>query len=159
MIVMNPSFTNDEDFDTEWHRFRREEGWFGGTHVEVPYFLSCLCRTNYCGLSYEKWETELRRVIATKFSHVDWILDSTYFYEFSLLLLKDTYRNSSLGKRHPLPKEEKRKAATRFAILRPHLSLDQMAKELGTTAKQLQRNSEVSLAIREFKRVTEKRTQ
>jgi len=24
--AMNSSFANDEDFDTEWHRIRREEG-------------------------------------------------------------------------------------------------------------------------------------
>jgi hypothetical protein len=148
---MDLSFENAEDFGTPAHQARRSDGWLGGPFVELPYFLSCLTRTNYYGSSPKIWEPELRQFIAKRLPQAKWITGSSYFYEFAVLLIKDLYRCSPLGKRHPIGVEKNRDTAVRFAILHPQLSIERMAEALGTTVKQLQRNSYVHLAIREYK--------
>jgi hypothetical protein len=147
-------FASDDDFDTEWHRLRREEGWLGGPFTELRYFLSCLTRINYERTPFEVWEPAARDFISNDASSTGWITRSTYFPEFAVLLLRELYRQSDIGKRYPIRAETRQEKATRFALAHPNLNIEELAKRLKTTVKQLQRNSSLMLALREYQRAT-----
>jgi hypothetical protein len=147
------SFELDTDFDTNGHQFHREEGWLGGAFFEVPYYLSCLSRINYCRTPRETWREATRQFIAEHLPESEWIDRSTYFETFAVLLLKHLYRNSTLHLRHPIRKELRTEWVARIAIANPKLPIEKLAKLLKTTVKQIERNSDAMLARREYARL------
>jgi len=146
-------FDRDEDFTTEKHRQYREEGWIGGPYTEVVYLLSCLTRINYQRTPQKVWYPAAQEFISAELPGAGWVIHSTYFAQFAVPLLRDLYRQSKLGKRFPIRAEHREERATRFALTNPALSVNEMAKALATTMKQLERNSTFNLARREFERV------
>src|SRR5687768_1472312 len=146
-------FDRDEDFCTEKHRQYREEGWIGGPYTELVYLLSCLTRVNYHRTPQTVWYPAAQEFISDKVPKAGWITRSHYFAEFAVLLLKDLYRQNRLAKRFPIRAERREERATRFALTNPELTIDEMAKGLKTTVKQLQRNCMFTLAQREYRLV------
>jgi hypothetical protein len=147
-------FGRDEDFESENHRTFRNESWFGGPYSEVPYFLSCLTRTNYVRTRNEVWQEAAKQFISSQAPESEWITGSHYFFEFAVLILKDLYRASQLGKRHPIRNEHREERITRGVIAHAHLSIEALATQLKITVKQLNRNCIAMLAHREFRRLT-----
>jgi hypothetical protein len=147
-------FECEEDFGTEEHRCRRDDGWLGGPYTEAPYFLSCLTRVNYVSTPFETWDPELRAFFADRAPQgCRWIVHSNYFHPFAILILKHLYRECNLSKRFPIRTEHRTERAARYAICHPQLTLEKLAALLKTTVKQLERNSEAMLARREFERL------
>jgi len=153
MSVSDLSFSAGSDFNTREHRVLRIDGWMGGAFVELPYFLSCLTQKNFMATSREKWEPALQRFISKKLPTAKWIFRSKCTYGFAVLLVKHLYRESDIGSRYPIAPESKRHKVARFAILNPQLSIDEVARRCETTAKQVARNCDADLALREFKRL------
>lgn len=147
------SFERDTDFDSERHRSYREDGWLGGPNFEICYFLSCLQGVNYFRTPQTVWEPAARRFINRKARESAWICQSSYFAPFAVLILKHLYRESDLGTRHPIRIERREERAERCAIANPKLQLMELAALLKTTVKQLERNSGVMLARREYTRL------
>ena len=146
-------FEHDEDFATRRHQNLREDGWMGGSHTEAKYLLSCLTRINYYDTPTEVWYPAAKEFVSANFPKADWIVRSTHFGEFAVLLLKDLNRQSKLGKQFPYRAERRGERAARFAMTNPDLTVDEWARRLKTTVKQLQRNSDVSLVQREYRLV------
>jgi hypothetical protein len=82
-----------------------------------------------------------------------WVAQSSYFYMFAVLILRELYRQSELGRRYPIRAEHRTEKAARFVIAHPHLPLEELARRFGTTVKQLERNSTAMLAFREYRRL------
>jgi hypothetical protein len=151
-------FDRDADFGTEEHRARRDDGWMGGPFTELPYFLSCLTRVNYVRTTFETWEPALREFVQKHIPDSAWITRSRYFHSFAILILRELYRQSELDRQYPYRAEHRTERATRFVIAHPQLSLEELASRFGTTAKQLERNSDAMLAFREFRRLQDSAT-
>jgi hypothetical protein len=147
------SFERDEDFDTRQHQDYREDGWLGGSHTEVPYYLSCLTRKNYCQTSFETWRPAALQFITESTPESAWISRSTYFEKFAVLILKHLYRNSRLHIRFPIRKEHREEWVTRHAIANPTLKIADLAVLLRTTVKQIERNASAMDARREYARL------
>ena len=143
-------FGPDGDFDTKEHRAYRDDGWMGGPYTELTYFLSCLTRVNYARSPFDVWDPAMRAYVAENAPESAWITESTYFHPFALLILRELYRCSKLGKRYPIRAERRAEKAARFVIANPRLSLEDLASQFGTTVKQLKRNSNAMLALLEF---------
>jgi hypothetical protein len=150
-------FAHDKDFDTEQHRSYRESGWIGGPFTEVRYLLSCLTRINYFREHLEVWEPAAKEFITAHSPDSAWITRSRYFHDFAVLILKEIYRGSELGGRHPIRKELRTERIARSVVAHVPMSVDELAILLKTTAKQLERNSIAMLAHREFRRLTSDR--
>jgi len=145
-------FDRDEDFSTRLHQDYREDGWMGGPHTEVMYLLSCLTRTNYRRTPFDVWNRAAQEFISAKLPSARWTTYSTYFATFAVLMLKDLYRQSKLGKKYAVREEHREERVTRFGVTNPELTLETTADRLKTTVKQLQRNSTFMLARREYER-------
>jgi hypothetical protein len=109
-------FDREEEFDTREHRAYRDDGWMGGPYTEVRYFLSCLTRINYMRTPMEVWHPAAKQFISTQTPQSAWIVQSSYFHEFAVLILKDLYRKSELGRSHPIRVEKRTERAARFVI-------------------------------------------
>lgn len=150
MSTSDLSFDVRQDFDEREHYHRRIDGWMGGPFVELPYFLSCLLRINLVKTECEEWQPKLEQFISKNLPSAKWIVHSTYFYTFAVLLVKHFYRESELGKQYPIARETKQHKVARFAILHPHLSNGEIARRCSTTSKQVTRNCLAQLALREY---------
>lgn len=148
-------FHREADFDTDEHRFRREDGWLGGSYVELPYFLSCLTMNNYVRTPFATWDPAVREYVRKTTPDAAWIAASSYFHDFAVLILRELYRQSELGRQYPIRPERRPEKATRFVICHPALTLEELASQFGTTVKQLQRNSTAMLAFREYRRLSD----
>jgi hypothetical protein len=148
---MELRFESDGDFETDAHQTLRETAWMGGPYAELKYLLSCIERIDYWNSPFETWNTALRKFIAQQNPSATWILRARHFDTFAVLLMRAAYRESVLGQRFPIAPETRKHAAARFAIDHPELHVDVMAANLRTTAKQLQRNSDLQLAIIDYR--------
>ena len=146
-------FDDIADFDAEEHRVGRNDGWIGGSFTELTYFLSCLTRTNYVRMPFESWDPVLREYLQRTTPVSAWITKSPSFHKFAVLIVRELYRQSELGKQYPIRAELRREKLARSVIAHPQLSLEEPAKQFGTTVKQLERNSDAMLALRDFRRL------
>jgi hypothetical protein len=147
------SFDKESDFESDRHRLYREESWLGGPAFEICYFLSCLQRVNYFQTPQTDWEPAAQQFVNRNEPESAWICQSSYFVHFAALLLKHRYRESELGKCHPIRKERREERVERFAIANAKLPLSELATLLQTTVKQIERNSDAMLARREYARL------
>ena len=150
--MLDIAFERNEDFDTELHRSYRDDAWLAGSYAEVPYFLSCVTRTNYIKAHHNVWEQAAKEFFSNHTSESAWITRSRCFHDFAVLILKQQYRESELGQRFPIRKESRTEWVARVAIAHSRLTIDALAKKLNTTLKQIERNSTAMLARREFAR-------
>jgi hypothetical protein len=101
----------------------------------------------------EAWDPVCRSYLVEHDPDSAWITRSSYFYDFAVLIFRELYRNCELGKLHPTRGESRQERFVREAIRCPKKSLAELASQLRTTEKQLQRNSMLMLALREYRLV------
>ena len=150
---MELAFSSIDELDNELHRTIRSDVWMGGAYAELMYFLGCLTCTNYWQAPFEIWDPEVRRFIKSKVPGASWILESQNFHSFAVLLFRNEYRRSKLGKRYPIWDETRDETRVRFVLEHPNLTIDELAVQFKTTVKQVQRNTTLMLAKREYTRL------
>jgi hypothetical protein len=148
----------DEDPGSPHHTMLRDECWMGGPFHEGRYFLSCATGVNEFRRNNEEFFAGFRSYIESKFPDSTVFLESSYWIEFFIVLLRQCYRESKIGKRYPIREERRDEKALRMLLLQPELQEADLVAAMKTTEKQVRRMSVVQLALREKNKLASKKS-
>jgi hypothetical protein len=124
----------------------------GGEMFEGRYFLSWATGVNEFRRSHREFDADYQEFVTNTWPKSMVLLKSTYWRQFFLVLLRDRYRESDIGKSFPIRSETKPEKALRMLLTNPMLKQPELARILNTTEKQLLRMSTLQLAFQELSR-------
>lgn len=141
----------DEPYDSPLHSDMAQNAWIGGDFVTVPYFLGRLQEINYFRMSDLELDQAVQRFIAAQYSEAVTILfcDRKHWH-----LVAEVLQQLFLLQRGEAPSLKPKVFAAYEQFLRkPSSTLEEVARQAGTTEKQVRKMSSLVWAHADFQRL------